>query len=571
MIVKERVNALQGATRAMRRTLYAVGLFSLFINILMLTTPLYMLQVYDRVLTSGSIPTLVALTLLAGGLIVVIGFLEFVRSRILVRVGARFDEQLGDTVFTATFERSLAAARLDRGQALRDLVSLRQFMTTSSPCALFDAPWTPIYLIVIFLFHPLFGLVALVAAAVLLMLALLNEWRTRRPVGEASRHATVAETFVQSSLRNAEVIQALGMLPALRELWRGRHQASLGLQSLASDRGGTISAMSRSTRMIAQIAILAAGAYLAVQQIITPGVMIAASVIMARALQPVEQAIGNWRSVVAARQAYGRLKAVVGGIDNHADQMALPKPAGHVSLEKVVAVPPGGTEPVLKRVSFTLEPGASVGVIGPTGAGKSSLARLLVGVWQPYDGCVRLDGATLDNYLPDELGRSIGYLPQDVELFDGTVGQNISRFADDATPEEIITATRLANVHEMILRLPGGYNTVIGEGGRCLSGGQRQRIALARALFREPPLIVLDEPNASLDSEGDKSLSDAIRAMKELGKTVIVMAHRPSAIAAVDELIMLRDGWIEAHGKKDDVLKQVMVTSAADVRLEKAS
>ncbi|MEM7122544.1 MAG: type I secretion system permease/ATPase [Pseudomonadota bacterium] len=562
---------LKQAVRAMRRTFLAVGFFSMFINILMLTAPLYMLQVFDRVLTSGSESTLVSLTVLAVGLVMVMGFLEVMRSRILVRIGARLDEQLGDFVFTATFARSLSAARLDRGEALRDLVSLRQFMATTGPVALFDAPWTPIYLLVIFLFHPLLGFVALSSALLLFALALINEVRTRPPIEEAGRHAAEAEMFAQSSLRNAEAIQAMGMMPALRSMWRGRHQSSLHLQSVASDRGGTISAMSKSIRLIAQLAILGTGAYLAIMQIITPGVMIAASIIMARALQPVEQAIVSWRAFVSARQSYRRLKQLLTNVGDQPDRMRLPKPSGAVALDRVVAVPPGASAPSLNRISFELQPGTAVGVIGPTGAGKSSLARILVGVWQPYDGTVRLDGAELSNYLPDELGSCIGYLPQDVELFDGTIGHNIARFCEDATPEEIVAAAKLANVHDMILHLPQGYDTPIGEGGRRLSGGQRQRIALARALFREPSLIVLDEPNASLDADGDKALSEAIVTMKERGKTVVVMAHRPSAIAAVDQLIMMRDGRIETFGEKQDVLRKVMVRRTEEVQLEDAS
>ena len=555
----------------MRRSFYVIGFFSFFINMLMLTAPLYMLQIYDRVLSSGSQPTLVALTVLAVGMMLVMGGLEVIRSRILVRIGTRLDQQLSDHVFTATFERSLGAAQIDRGQALRDLEAVRQFLTSTAPFALFDAPWTPVFIAVIFLFHPLLGFVAVAGALILFTLALLNEMRTRPPLDEANRHAADASVFAQSSLRNADAIQAMGMMPALRQRWRGKHLASLSLQGVASDRGGTISAISKTARLIIQVAMLGVGAFLAIDQIITPGVMIAASIILARALQPIEQAIGNWRMVVSTRHAYRRLKELMGGRSAQSDRMRLPEPLGRVSIERVVAVPPGAEEPSLKRISFELEPGDAVGVIGPTGAGKSSLARILVGVWRPYDGSVRLDGAELSNYDAEELGRFIGYLPQDVELFDGTVGENISRFTDDASPDDIVAAARLASVHDMILRLPNGYDAIIGEGGRRLSGGQRQRIALARALYRQPSMIVLDEPNASLDAEGDQALGEAIRAMKELGKTVIVMAHRPSAIASVDKLIMLRDGMIEAFGNKDDVLKEVLSSRTDGVRLENAS
>ncbi len=569
--MKKEPTVLEQAVRRMRRSFYVIGFFSFFINLLMLTAPLYMLQIYDRVLSSGSQSTLVALTVLAVGMMVVMGGLEVIRSRILVRIGTRLDQQLSEHVFTATFERSLGAAQIDRGQALRDLEAVRQFLTSTAPFALFDAPWTPVFIAVIFLFHPLLGFVAVAGALVLFALALFNEMRTRPPLDEANRHAAEASVFAQSSLRNADAIQAMGMMPALKQRWHGKHQASLSMQGVASDRSGTISAISKSARLIIQVAMLGFGAFLAIDQIITPGVMIAASIILARALQPIEQAIGNWRMVVSTRHAYMRLKDLMGTMPANRDRMRLPDPLGRVSIERLVCVPPGAEEPSLKRISFELDPGDAIGVIGPTGAGKSSLARILVGVWRPYDGSVRLDGAELSNYNPDELGRFIGYLPQDVELFDGSVGENIARFTAEASPEDIVAAARLASVHDMILRLPNGYDAMIGEGGRRLSGGQRQRIALARALYRQPSLIVLDEPNASLDAEGDQALGAAIRAMKELGKTVIVMAHRPSAIASVDKLIMLRDGQIEAFGNKDDVLKQVLAGRTDGVRLENAS
>jgi len=358
------------------------------------------------------------------------------------------------------------------------------------------------------------------------------------------------------------------MMPALQQRWRARHESALALQAVASDRAGTIMALSKSVRMIIQIAMLGTGAYLAIQQLISPGVMIASSIIMGRALAPVEQSIGNWRNVVSARQSYNRLQELLEGLPEAPARMRLPDPEGHIVADRLVGVPPGAQMAALKGVSFEIEAGDAVGVIGPTGAGKSTLARLLVAIWQPYGGHIRLDGADLNNWETEELGRFIGYLPQDVELFGGSVSENISRFAAEPDPKDIVAAARLAGVHEMILQLPDGYDFVIGEGGRRLSGGQRQRLALARALYREPPLVVLDEPNSNLDSDGDRALGDAIRALKKMGKTVIVMAHRPSAIAAVDKLIMLRDGQIEAFGDKDEVLKKVVDRKSSVRQLE---
>ncbi len=542
----------------LRRTFMTIGSFSFFINLMMLTAPLYMMQLFDRVLASRNESTLVALTLIAVMMLVIMGLLEMVRSRVLVRVGAKLDQRMSARVFSATFLRSLGAAEVDRGMALRDLDALRTFLTSSAPFALFDAPWAPVFLILIFIFHPLLGVIALFGAVVLFGFAVANELRTRPRLDEAMRHANEANVFAQSSLRNAEVIQAMGMLPALQHRWRQRHDKALALQAEASDRGGTITSASKAFRMILQVLMLGTGALLAIEQIITPGVMMASSIIMARALSPVEQAIGSWRGIVTARQAYGRLQELLTGLPQEGEHMRLPDPEGKVNAERLVGVPPGAQVAVIKGISFDIEAGEAVGVIGPTGAGKSTLARLLVGIWKPYGGNLRLDGADLNNWDMEELGRFIGYLPQDVELFAGTVSENISRFGDEPDPADIVAAARLAGIHDMVLRLPNGYDTMIGESGRRLSGGQRQRIALARAVYGLPSLVVLDEPNSNLDAEGDKALGEAIKTLKELGKTVIVMAHRPSAIAAVDKLIMLRDGQIELFGDKDEVLQKVV-------------
>lgn len=548
---------MREALTASRGAFAMTGVFSFFINLLMLTAPLYMLQVYDRVLTSRSESTLVALTVLAGTMLLVMGMLELVRSRILVRVGTGLDKRLGARVFLAIFERSLRGAKGQRSQALRDLDGLRQFLTGPGPFALFDAPWVPLYLGVVFLFHPILGLIATGGAVILFIIALLNELLTRRPLTLANAEATAAYGFAETSLRNAEVLDSMGMLDGIRKRWMAAHQKGLALQCTASDRAGTLTASSKAVRMFLQVAILGAGAALAIQQIITPGAMIAASIVMGRALAPVEQAIGHWRQFIGARQSYSRLDGLLREAPEAAEPLKLPRPEGHLSVERVVAVPPGAAKPALKGISFSLAPGEALGVIGPSAAGKSTLARLLVGVWPPYSGYVRLDNAELHGWSREDLGPHIGYLPQDIELFPGTVAENIGRFADEPDADKVVEAARRAGVHEMILHLADGYDTQIGENGSFLSGGQRQRIGLARAVYGSPALVVLDEPNSNLDAAGDQALTEAIRGLRNQNATVVVMAHRPSAIAAVDKLLMLRDGAIEAFGPKEEVIAQV--------------
>ena len=565
MVAREARAEAREALTASRGAFFMTGVFSFFINLLMLTAPLYMLQIYDRVLTSRSESTLVGLTILAGSLLLVMGMLELVRSRVLVRVGTKLDERLGARVFMATFQRSLRGLRGQRSQSLRDVDSVRQFLTGPGPFALFDAPWVPLYLLVVFLFHPILGFIALAGTIVLFIIALLNEVLTRGPLQKANAETMAAYGFAEASLRNAEVLESMGMLEGVRKRWIGAHRNGLALQCVASDRAGTLTAGSKAFRMFLQVAILGAGAALAIQQIITPGVMIAASIITGRALAPIEQAIGHWRQFVATRTAYRRLDELLRENPEAIDTLKLPKPEGNVSLEQVVAVPPGAAKPALKGVSFKLRAGEALGVIGPSAAGKSTLARLLVGVWPPYSGTVRLDGAELHGWNREDLGPHIGYLPQDIELFSGTVAENIARFADQPDAELVIQAARRAGVHEMVLRLADGYDTEIGENGSFLSGGQRQRIGLARAVYGTPALVVLDEPNSNLDAAGDRALTEAIVDLTSQHTTVVVMAHRPSAIMAVDKLLMLRDGLVEAFGPKEEVLAQVTQTDTPNV------
>jgi PrtD family type I secretion system ABC transporter len=544
---------LKQALSAVRGAFGATIVFSFFINLLMFVAPLYMLQVYDRVLGSRNETTLVMLTIIAGGMLFVFGCLELVRSRVLVRIGCRLDRVLNKQVFSSVFEQSVRQPSGSHSQALRDLDSLREFMTGSGLIAFCDAPWVPLFLAVVFMFHPLLGFVALTGAVIIFLLALANEIFTRKPLSEASKANVGASTFVTTSLRNAEAVQAMGMLPGIMSRWSEKHQDVIGLQAQASDRAGLILSSSKAIRMFLQVAILGTGAYLALRQEITPGTMIAASIIMGRALAPVEAAVGQWRGFVNARTAYQRLNELLANTTENKDNMPLPAPRGHLAAERVVVAPPGSRTPVLKGVSFELPAGEAMGVIGPSGAGKSTLARALVGVWPAVNGAVRLDGADLHEWDKEELGPYLGYLPQDVELFDGTVAENIARFRE-VDSDAVVRAAQMAGVHDLILRLPDGYDTQIGAGGQALSGGQRQRVALARALYGDVRLVLLDEPNANLDTEGEKALTAAIANLRQEGRTVVIITHRPQLLSGVDKVLAMDGGQVKAFGPRQEVL-----------------
>ena len=550
---KTDLDAVMGASRG---AFLAVGLFSFFHNGLMLTVPLYMLQIYDRVLTSRSEETLVMLTVVAAGMLATAGLLELARSRVLVRIGMRFDARLNAEAFAALHRVRLAGGRNMGERPIRDLETVRNLLAGTGLIAFFDAPWTPIFIAVIFLFHPYLGFVALGGAILLFLLAVFNEVLTRGPLKAAVRENAAGHNFAETSLRNADVIEAMGMLPSLHRRWLDRHQEALALQAKAADRAGNITAIAKFSRQALQISMLGLGAYLAIQQIITPGVMIAASIILSRALAPVELAINGWRGFVTARAAHKRLKEAIAATAPDREEMPLPKPEGGISVERLFAAPPGVRKPFLKNVTFQLQPGEVLGIIGPSAAGKSTLARLLVGVWRPLSGHVRLDGADVSDWDHVALGPHIGYLPQDVELFDGTIADNIARF-DEPDPDLIVAAARQAGVHELILKLPDGYDTAIGEGGAILSGGQRQRIALARALYGDPVLVVLDEPNANLDSEGDLALRNAVADLKAAGKTVIIVSHRINVLVTADSLMVLRDGEVAKFGPRAEVLSSL--------------
>lgn len=551
-----------------RKTFYSLAAFSCVINIIGLTPALYMLQVYDRVLASRNETTLLMLTLLVVGLYLLSGLLEFARSSVLIRVGNQFDMMLNTRVFTAAFERNLRRQGGNPSQAIHDLTNLRQFLTGNALFAFFDAPWTPIYIAVTFMIHPLLGMITVIGSVVLFVLAYFNNIATQKPLADANRASISAGNFANNHLRNAEVIEAMGMLPGLRSRWFGQHRRVLALQTLASDRAARITTASRFVRICLQSLILGAGALLVIEGSITAGMMIVCSILMGKALGPVEMAIGTWKQMLSTRQAYGRLDDMLKSAPPRGQTLSLPAPKGIVSLENVFASAPGAQEAILKNLSFTINVGEVVGVIGPSASGKSTLARLIVGVWQARAGTVRLDGADVFQWNKDELGPHIGYLPQDIELFEGTIAENIARFGE-TDAEKIILAAQRAGVHDMILRLPRGYDTPLGVDGASLSGGQKQRIGLARAIYGDPALVVLDEPNSNLDDVGEAALVQTVSDLKRRGTTVVVITHRMNILNAVDKLLVMREGVMTMFGPREDVLKglrQQQAQAAAQAR-----
>ena len=549
----DKKNEIEQALVAFKSTFYTVGVFSAIINLLMLVPSLYMLQVYDRVLASRNEVTLAMLTVLMLGAYLFMGGLEMIRSFVLVRVGARFDMTLNKRIYSAAFEQNLKQAGGNAGQALNDLTTLRQFLTGNALFAFFDAPWFPVYLIVIFFFEPSLGVFALCGTLVLVILAYVNERTTREPLAEANSMAISASTLATNNLRNAEVIESMGMLPHLMGRWFKRHGRFLGLQADASQKAGTIGAATKFVQTSLQSLVLGFGALLVLENKMTPGMMIAASILVGRALAPVQQVISVWKSWASTRSSYERLVALLEANPARPAGMALPAPKGTLTLEGVTAAPPGVKAPIVKNVSFGILPGDVLGVLGPSGSGKSTLARLLVGVWPSMMGSVRLDGADIYQWNKAELGPHIGYLPQNIELFGGTISENIARFGEiDA--EKVVQAAKRAGVHDMILHFPQGYDTELGDGGAGLSGGQRQRIALARAMYGDPALIVLDEPNSNLDDAGEAALIAAITDLRQRGKTIILITHRPSAIGVTTKLLLMRDGQVHMFGPTQEVL-----------------
>lgn len=545
---------LSETLHSFRRIFFCLAAFSCVINVLALTPSLYMLQVYDRVLASGNKTTLLMLTLLVLGLFLLSGLLEFARSSVLIRVGNRFDMMLNSRVFTAAFERNLVGSGGSPSQAVQDLATVRQFLSGNALFAFFDAPWTPIYIAVTYMVHPMLGYLTLGGSIILFVLAYITNASTQKPLAEANRASIAAGLFANNHLRNAEVIESMGMLPGLQSRWFGQHRRVLLLQTVASDRSSRIGSISRFVRIALQSLSLGAGAMLVIDGTITAGMMIACSILLGKALGPVEAVIGSWKQFLAARAAYGRVDEILKTAPPRGESLSLPTPKGKLEFETVFASAPGAHEAILKGLSLTVNAGEVVGVIGPSASGKSTLARLAVGVWKAGRGHVRLDGADFSQWNKDELGPYLGYLPQDIELFEGTVAENIARFREHVDADIVLAAQR-AGVHDMILRLPNGYETRLGVDGASLSGGQKQRVALARAIYGDPALVVLDEPNSNLDDQGEAALVQAVTDLKGRGATVIVITHRMNILNAVDKLLVMRDGAMTLCGPREEVLK----------------
>ena len=550
-------NNLQAALKACRGSFLSVGFFSFFVNTLMLVPTFYMIQISGRVVPSSSTSTLIMLTLILTILMITMGSLEWVRSRIMVRISNRLDVLLSRDVYRASFKKALNSGGMDASaQSLNDLTSLRQFLTGNGLFAFFDAPWLPAYTAVMFLFHPWFGWMTVIAAVVLVVLAYLNHRYTGKALTEANKQSLTANLHTTKSLRNAEVIESMGMLDTLMGKWAVRQRRVLVLQSDASDKSGVITSISKTFRNWAQSMMLAAGAYLVITHEINPGLMMAGSLLLGRALAPIDLMIGSWKGFVAARVQYQRLNDTLDKLNAEPERMSLPDPEGHLQVENLVVAPPGAKAAVIRNISFVTPAGSIVGIVGPSAAGKSTLARALLGIWPPQHGVVRLDGADISTWDKQKLGPHLGYLPQDIELFEGSISDNIARFTK-VDPEKTVHAARIAGVHEMILQLPDGYDTVIGSEGVNLSGGQRQRIGLARAVYGSPRLIVLDEPNSNLDEVGERALGVALQKMKETGATVFIISHRPNVLSRLDRIMVLNSGAMTMYGPRDQVIAEL--------------
>ena len=555
---------LRAARRESRGLYWAVGLFGVFVNLLMLTGPLYMLQVYDRVLGSRSVATLIALSVLVLFLYAMYGLLDFARGRVMARAGARFQARLDGRVFDAVLRKTSLQGPKETASNLADLEAVQRMMSSPALLAIADTPFTPLFLFAIFIFHPWLGLLAVVGGGALICLALINQWVSNAPLFRAGIAGHQAERMAGNLREEAELVVSLGMRDAAFRRWETGRSDALAAQIHAADLSGSFTSLSKAFRLLLQSAMLGLGAYLVLQGELTPGAMIAGSILLGRALQPVEQTIGQWAFIERARRGWRNIAQLLSEVPPEPPRTALPKPRARLDVQQLTIVPPGQSTASLRMINFKLEPGTALGVIGPSGAGKSTLAHALTGVWRPAGGYIRLDGAALDQYDPNVLGGYIGYLPQRVQLFDGTIAENIARLSPAPDDAKVVDAAKKADAHQMIVELPQGYDTQVTSAGGRLSGGQIQRIGLARAMYDNPVLMVLDEPNSNLDNTGSVALNKAIRAMKEQGGSVIIMAHRPAAIQECELLMVLEGGTRKAFGPRDQVLRET-VQNAAEI------
>lgn len=551
---KKQNSELKASIFKLKKYFLIVGGFSFFINLLMLVPPLYMLQLYDRVLSSRSEGTLYMLTSIVVVLFITLALLEITRSKVLVRLGNKIDEYLSERVFNSVFELSNKFPNKATSLPLQDLTQIRQFMTGNGLFAFFDAPWFPIYLGVLFLFHPYFGFFAIFAAIVLVIFTYFNEKQTKEPLGKANSESRNTTNFVDSNIRNSEVVHAMGMLSNIRLAWQQKHYSFLNAQATASENAAIWTNGTKTLRMLFQSLILGLGGYLAIKMEVTPGMMIAGSIIMGRALAPLDLIVGSWKSFSSARSSYERLDGLLHDFPEKPEQMKLPDPTGEITLENIVVVPPGAKQPSIVGLNMHINKGDIVGIIGPSAAGKSSFARALLGLWPLHNGKARIDQADISQWKREDLGKFIGYLPQDIELFQGSVAQNIARF-DEIDSEKVVKAAKLAGVHEMILKLPSGYDTIISSA--TLSGGQKQRIGLARSLYGDPVLVVLDEPNSNLDEAGEKALLNSLVELKKAGTTVVLITHKQNVLMATTKLALMGEGKLQMYGNTKEVLTKL--------------
>ncbi|KPF71575.1 ABC transporter ATP-binding protein [Bosea sp. AAP35] len=563
-MAKTATTPLRCAVRAAVPGLVATGVISMFINATMLATPIYSMQIYDRVLSSRNEVTLLFLTLIVLIFLMLYGVLEYARAGVLVRASVAFEKMLRRPLFETMMQAELDPERRQGQQVIRDAEVIRESLASGTVAVLCDLPWTPVFVLLCFLMHPVLGLIALIGAGILFGLALLTEIMTKQGVDASSRLSNDAATFAAAALRNGEVVRGLGMGDTVLERWCGQQSAAVSANASSAERTAMLVAFSKFARITVQTAVLAVGALLAIEKQISPGAMMAASIIIGRALAPVEQIVGQWKRIVACRGAHQRLTELFAGLPAATETVNLPVPVGHIEIENVVVIPPSANRPSVRNVSFSLQAGESLAIVGASGSGKSSLARALAGVWDLRSGEIRVDGAALEQWDRNKLGKSVGYLPQDVDLFAGTVADNIARLGE-IDSKAVVAAARAAGAHDVILRLPKGYDTPIGEGGLSLSGGMRQRVGLARALYGDPRLVVLDEPNSNLDEEGERALAQALSAMKTAGRTVVLVTHRPQILAHVDRLLVMSFGGALAFGERDDVIARMRGNRVAAV------